>query len=174
MMRFTITTPEVLKVLQARQRELPYRDRAKPLNFVLSPILDELSGHPIGVDPNRFMLIAPFTKESERWYELAYVNVYDGKEYRLGPPGKRLSYEAEPKTYGDVVSQYHWHPEARSLAPDGSRCKSQTSGLLQRTPVTAEGFRYIEKDTDCLWSRAKTLACLIHTCWNIDRMKLRD
>src|SRR5690242_312774 len=40
MMRFTITTSEVLKVLQARERGLPYRDRTKPFNFVLSPILD--------------------------------------------------------------------------------------------------------------------------------------
>ena len=89
MMRFTITTPEVLKVLQARERELIYRDRAKPLNFVLSPILEELSGHPIGADPNRFTLIAPFTSDSLRWYELSYINVYDGKQYRLGQPYAR-------------------------------------------------------------------------------------
>jgi hypothetical protein len=160
MMRFTITTPEVLKVLQARQQEVPYRDRAKPLNFVLSPILDELSGHPIGVDPSRFMLIAPFTSESQRWYELAYVNVYDGKEYRLGQPGKRLSYEAAPKTYGDVVSQYHWHSEAKSLAPDGSRCKPQTCGLLRRTPVIADGFRYIGKETDRRWEQGEDVSMI--------------
>jgi hypothetical protein len=158
MMRFTITTPEVLKVLQARQRELAYRDRTKPFNFVLSPILDELTGHPIGADPNRFMLIAPFISEPLGWYELSYVNVYDGKQYRLGQPGKRLSYEAEPKTYGDVVSQYHWHPEAKSLAPDGNLCKPQTSGLLQRTPVTADGFRYIGKETDRRWEQGEDVS----------------
>ncbi len=39
MMRFTITTPEVFKVIQARQSKLPYRDRVKPLNFIQSPVI---------------------------------------------------------------------------------------------------------------------------------------
>ena len=51
MMRFTITTPEVLRVLQSRQKGLPYRDRAKPSNFILSPVIDPLGGCPVGVDP---------------------------------------------------------------------------------------------------------------------------
>ena len=160
MMRFTITTPEVLKILQARQRELLYRDRTKPFNFVQSPILDELSGHPIGADPDRLLLIAPFTTEPQRWYQLVYTNIYDGKEYRLGKPGTRLNYEAEPKTYGDVVNQYHWHPEAKSLAHDGNLCTPQTSGLLLRTPVTAAGFRYIGKETDRRWERGEDISMI--------------
>lgn len=49
MMRLTITTPEVLKVLQARQQALPYSHRMKPFNFILSPMIDRLTGgHPIG------------------------------------------------------------------------------------------------------------------------------
>jgi hypothetical protein len=42
MMRVAITTPEVLKSLQARESKLPYRDRAKPFNFVLMPIIDTI------------------------------------------------------------------------------------------------------------------------------------
>lgn len=158
MMRFTITTPQVLKVLQARQRDVSYRDRTKPFNFIVSPILDELDGCPIGTDPNRFMLIAPFSSNPEEWHRLPYVNVYDGKQYQLGKRGKRLPYEAEPKTYGDVVSQYRWHPEAKSLAPDGNICSSQTRGLLRRTPVTADGFRYIGKETDRRWEQGEDLS----------------
>jgi len=48
-----------------------------------------------------------------------YFNVYDGKSYRLAGPGKRISYEAEATTLGDVVDQYRWHPESKSSAPDG-------------------------------------------------------
>ena len=52
MMRFTITTPEVLRVLQSRQKGLPYRDRAKPSNFIVSPVIDPLGGYPVGADPH--------------------------------------------------------------------------------------------------------------------------
>jgi hypothetical protein len=104
MMRFTITTSEVLKILQARERDLPYRDRTKPFNFIQSPILDAMVGHPLDTDPESFMLIAPFTSDPLCWYELTYVNVHDGKQYKLGRPGKRLNFEAEPTTYGDALT----------------------------------------------------------------------
>ena len=161
MMRFTITTPEVLKVLQARQRKLPYQQRAKPFNFILSPIIDPLTGgNPVGTDANRFTLVAPFSSHPEDWRKLSFVNVHDGKPYKLGQHGRRLPYEAESKTYADVVSQYRWHPEAKSLAPDGSACSPHTAGLLRRTPVTADGFRYIGKETDRRWEQGEDLSVL--------------
>jgi hypothetical protein len=99
---------------------LPYRDRAKPSNFVLSPVLDPLGGCPVGADPNAFTLIAPFTSDPSQWYGLRYTNLHDGETYQLGKPGSRLSYQAEARTYGDVVTEYRWHPEAKSLAPSGA------------------------------------------------------
>jgi hypothetical protein len=162
MMRFTITTPEVLKVLLARQRGLPYRDRAKPFNFVLSPMIDPLGGYPIGADRDRFTLIAPYTSDPSRWYQLAWVNVHDGKQYHLARPGKRLPYEAESQRCADVVGRYRWHPEAKSLAPDGSHCISHTSGLLRRTPVVAAlPFRYIGKETNRRWEQGEDISMLL-------------
>ena len=137
-MRFTITTPEVLRVLQARQMKLRYRDRVKPYNFIQSPIIDHIGGHPVGTDPDHLTLIAPFSSDPSRWYDRQYTNVHDGKLYRLGQPGKRLPSQAQPKTYGDVVAQYRWHPEAKSLAPEGKPCGPRTEGLLIRTTVTAK------------------------------------
>jgi hypothetical protein len=127
----------------------------------LSPIIDPLTGgKPIGTDGNRFTLIAPFFSNPEDWYRCSYVNIHDGKSYNIARPGRRMSYQAEPKTYGDVVSQYRWHPEAKSLAPDGSSCRSDTTGLLQRTPVTADGFRYIGKETDRHWEQGEDICML--------------
>lgn len=160
MMRFTITTPQVMKVLQARQKHLPHRDRVKPYNFIQSPVIDHVNGHPVGADPNRLTLIAAFTSEPSRWCKRPYVNVHDGKQYRLGQPGKRLPYEAEPKTYGQFVSQYRWHPEAKSLAPDWSACDARTRGLLRRTQVNAVDFRYIGKETDRRWEQGEDLSIL--------------
>ena len=91
---------------------LPYRDRAKPFNFILSPVIDPLSGYPVGVDPLAFTLIAPFTSNPSKWYDLTWMNLHDGKSYQLGKPGSRLPHQAEARTYGDVVAEYRWHPEA--------------------------------------------------------------
>jgi hypothetical protein len=71
-----------------------------------------------------------------------------------------MPYQAEPKTYGEVVSQYRWHPEAKSLAPDSKPCTSDTEGLLVRTPVTAEDFRYIGKETDRRWQQGEDMSML--------------
>jgi hypothetical protein len=161
MMRLTITTPEVLKVLQVRQQGLPYRDRMKPFNFILTPILDRLTGrYPVHADRDRFTLIAPFSSDPARWYKQLWVNVYDGKRYRLAKPGKWLSHEVQPKTLGDVVSQYHWHPEVKSLGPDGNPCTRHTLGLLGRTPVTAAGLVYIGKETDRHWEQGEDFSML--------------
>jgi hypothetical protein len=161
MMRFTITTPQVLKVLQVRQRKLPYRQRTKPFNFALSPIIDPLTGgNPIGTSADQFTLVAPFSSNPEEWHGLSYVNVHDGRLYTIACPGKRLSYQAEARTLGDVVSQYRWHPEAKSLAPDGGSCGSATAGLLRRTSVTSDGFRYIGKETDRRWEQGEDISML--------------
>jgi hypothetical protein len=161
MMRFTITTPEVLKILQSRQVHLPYRDRVRPHNFIQSPIIDHIGGHPLGTDPNHLTLIAPFSSDSSRWYKRRYVNVHDGKIYSLGQPGKRVPSQAQPKTYGDIVAQYRWHPEAKSLAPDGKLCGPRTEGLLLLTPVKAHTpFRYIGKETDRRWEQGEDISML--------------
>jgi hypothetical protein len=161
MMRFTITTPEVLRVLQSRQKGLPYRDRVKPSNFILSPVIDPLGGCPVGVDPQAFTLIAPFTSDPSQWYGLTYINLYDGKAYQLGRPGSRLPFQAEARTYGDIVKEYRWHREAKSLAPDGSKCNARTVGLLRRTPVTAAPeFATIGKETNRRWEREDDISLL--------------
>lgn len=161
MMRFTITTTHVLKVLQNRQRELPYRDRAKPFNFIVSPLIDRFTGHPIDVDRHKFTLVGQFSNNPSEWFDIDYVNVHDGKSYRLGRPGIRMSYEAEANSYGDFVKQYRWHPEFKSLGPDGQVCARETHGLLQRCPVTAVGVpRCIGKETDRRWEQGEDISML--------------
>jgi hypothetical protein len=162
-MRIAVTTPEVLKALQQRQRGLPYADRVKPFNFVLSPVIDAFGGHPQGTTRGEFTLIAPFTSDSSRWYDLDWVNLYedDGTVYRLARPGQRRPSDAEAKTYGDVVKEYRWHEEAKSLGPDGRPCADTTAGLLQRMPVRAAAeFRHIGKETDRRWEREDDISLL--------------
>jgi hypothetical protein len=94
---------------------------------------------------------------------LDWVNLYeeDGAIYRLAQPGQRQPSDVEPKTYGDVVSDYRWHEEAKSLAPDGLPCTEQSAGLLKRMPVrAAHVFRFIGKETDRRWEREDDISLL--------------
>ena len=155
MMRFTITTPEVFKALQSRNRGRAYQDQIKPFNFIESPVIDRLNdGFPSGVDQNKFTVIAPYCSDQDKWYQLNWVNIYDGKVFRLGRPGLRLLYELKAKTHGDVIGDYQKHPEAKSLAPDETIYPSGTAGLLRRTPViAADELAFIGKETDRRWER---------------------
>jgi hypothetical protein len=162
MMRFTITTPEVFKALQSRNRGRAYQDQIKPFNFIVSPVIDRLNdGFPCGVDENKFTVIAPYCSDQDKWCDLNWVNIYDGKLFRLGRPGLRLSYEVKAKTYGDVIRDYQKHPEVKSLAPNESICISSTAGLLSRTPVTAaDEFAFIGKETDRRWEREDDISLI--------------
>lgn len=163
MMRIAVTTPEVMKALQARQNGRQYPARVKPFNFVLSPLIDPDGECPVGTTRDEFTLIAPFTPDASCWFDLEFVNLYeeDGKTYRLARPGYRLPTEAEAKTYGDIVSQYRWHAEAKSLAPDGGPCLAESAGLLGRVPVlAAQEFRSIGKETDRRWEREDDMSLL--------------
>ena len=104
--------------------------------------------------------MAPSSDDTASWYDRAYINIHGGKIYRLGRPGKRLPSEAEPMTLLDVISQYRWHPEAKSLAPDGTPCTARTHGLLLRAPITVGSLGYIGKETDRRWEQGEDISIL--------------
>ena len=56
--------------------------------------------------------------------------------------------------------QYRQHPEAKSLAPDGTPCKPDTIGLLQRAHVVAGEVRYVGKETDHKWEQGDDISVL--------------
>jgi hypothetical protein len=60
-----------------------------------------------------------------------------------------------------VLSQYHRHPEYKSLAPDGTPCGADTAGLLRRYPVTASGFHLIGEGTERGWEQAEDISTLL-------------
>lgn len=139
------------------------RTRTRAQCHLIYPISDPRALPVDVVDAQGFTLFAPFTDDSSRWYDLPYVNVHDGRTYRLAPHGKRLPSEAQAQTYGEVVRRYPHHPEAKSLAPDGTPCRADTHGLLQRTPVTAGEFRRIGKETDRRWEQGEDISLLMPT-----------
>lgn len=132
--RYTISTPLLWRPFLGPRWDLPYQHRVKPMNFVLSVHVARL-GHPVGADPARFHLIAPYDPDPRRWGKAIWTDIYGTGQYGIttsGPAGGRL---VRVRSYGDVIAEYLVHPEAKSLGPSGKPCGPNTVGLLQRRSV---------------------------------------
>ncbi len=54
------------------------------------------------------------------------------------------------KTYGDILREYEFHPEAKCADADGNPCGKQTVGLLRRRRIRISEIRYIGKESNFL------------------------
>lgn len=149
MSRLSASSPHLLKTLSRNQNDT-YAASVKPFNFLISPRVAPL-GHPPGVDPQHFHLIAPYTKDARQWTKLRWTDVYSGEQFaistREGSAGQGI---ARVQSFGEVIARYRMHPEAKSLGPVGRPCGKRTVGLLQRRPVTLGELVHIGKETNRL------------------------
>lgn len=146
MRRIAITTPHVMAALRRLDK-----DKARPYNFALSPVIVTFSGSPI-------TLLGAFEKNPSRWARMSYVNIHDGNTHTLQP----LTLPVLPQTFEMVFFQYVRHPEYKSLAPDGRPCEADSHGLLGRYPVTANPeFHLIGKETERGWEQAEDISTLL-------------
>ncbi len=145
MRRIAISTPTVMAALRRLDR-----DQARPYNFAMSPVVVNLSDAPI-------TLLGPFEKNPTRWKTMRYINIHDGTTHTLHP----ASLFVLPQTFEMVFSQYHRHPEHKSLAPERTSCEADTAGLLGRYKVTASGFHLIGKETERGWEQAEDISTLL-------------
>ena len=65
-----------------------------------------------------------------------------------------------PSNFGRLLIEYQEHPEAKSLAPDGTLCKGDTRGLLKRAHIVAGELRYVGKETDRKWEEGDDISIL--------------
>jgi hypothetical protein len=126
------------------------RDKARPYNFALSPVLVNLTGSPC-------TLLAPFEKNPSRWLKMPYINIHDGAACTLVPPTQPIL----AQTFTMVFADYYRHLESKSIAPDGNSCKADTRGLLDRHRIVAAGFCYIGKETERGWESAEDISTLL-------------
>jgi hypothetical protein len=80
-----------------------------------------------------------------------WIDQYSGKRYRItasGPHGSRTV--ARVKSYGDVLREYEFHPEAKCADAGGAPCSKQTVGLLGRRHVAIDSITYIGKESNKL------------------------
>jgi hypothetical protein len=158
MMRLTITTCNVLEMLGDWEI-------ARPYNFLFLPMIDPVWGYvaPKQSDEN-ILLVCPFSTKQQEWFKLKCVNVHTAKEYKLlncKDHIENIPHNAVfPSQFARLLVQYQRHPEAKSLAPDGTACQPETIGLLKRAHVIAGDIRYLRKESDRKWEEGADLSVL--------------
>jgi hypothetical protein len=107
------------------------------------------------------MLVTQFSSKQRRWFNLECVNIHNDKKYKMVDYTKENDLPHNvvfPSQFRKLLIDYQEHPEAKSLAPDGTACKADTKGLLKRAHVTAGEFRYVGKETDRKWGEGDDLS----------------
>jgi hypothetical protein len=169
MMRLTITTHNVLDMLREWKK-------ARPYNFLFLPMVDPMFGYAFDRWSNQnVLLICPYSTKQDRWFETECVNVHDGRKYKMVDCTKRRDPPHNvvfPSQFARLLIQYEEHPEAKSLAPDGTPCTSDTRGLLQRAHITAGEFRYVGKETDRKWEEGDDISVLEFKTTEYGRSKM--
>ncbi len=162
--RVTITSPSIWQPLERLNEGKKYSDQIKPFNFLLSCHVSPF-GHPVGVDPTRFHLIAPYETNSKKWRHQKWIDQYTGKEYWISTSGDYSSrHTARVKTFAEVISEYEFHPESKCADSSGKCATRQTAGLLQRRHIRIDRIQYIGKESNSL---EEVNSGLIHSADNV-------
>ncbi len=156
MMRFSVSTWNVLKMLGMWKC-------ARPHNFMFIVMTSKKFSFDFDFDnkaDKKPLIIVPFSSKQCDWSNLVGIDIHNKdrrgefRRYRMNDPN------FHPLTYGHMIEEYIWHPEAKSLGPDGNPCASETRGLLQRAHITAGRIRYIDKETSSMWSEGDDLSVI--------------
>lgn len=147
--RITVSSPAVARVLETFNEGKPYAEQIKPFNFLVTCHVQPF-GHPVGVDPERFHLIAPYESDSRRWARNDWIDQYSGDLYRITTTNQAGRNLARVKTYGDILCEYEFHPEAKCADSEGNPCGKQTVGLLQCRHIRIELLKFIGKESNSL------------------------
>jgi hypothetical protein len=148
--RTTVSSPFLMKSFDSLNAGKPYSDQIKPFNFLLTAHVIPF-GHPEGIDPQKFHLVTPYDSDPRKWLEKEWMDQHSSKLFRIttrGLSGSRRT--ARIKTYGDVVTEYEYHPEAKCADVLGNPCERQTIGLLQRRHIKIDLIKFIGKESNSL------------------------
>jgi len=148
--RTTVSSPALMKCLESLNAGKPYSEQIKPFNFLQTCHVSPF-GHPDGVDPEKYHLVSPYNPDPRRWLEKEWIDQYTGKRFRITTRGDYGSRDiARVKTYGDVVTEYEFHPESKCADSSGNPCERQTIGLLERRHIKIDQIKCIGKESNSL------------------------
>jgi len=150
--RTTVSSPFLMKSLETMNAGKSYSLQVKPFNFLLTAHVSPF-GHPDDVDPEKFHLITPYDSDPRTWLKKEWIEQHIKKRFRITTQGHSGSRQtARVKTYGDVVTEYEFHPEAKCADVSGNTCEKQTVGLLQRRHIKIDFIKCIGKESNSLES----------------------
>jgi hypothetical protein len=105
-------------------------------------------GHPVGVDPEHFHLIAPYERDAARWLTLPWFDKYSGTQWPVTTDEVAPPDHARLATYRDVAERYAVHPDPKSAGSNGGPCTKKTRGLLRRRHMRVGSVRYVGKESN--------------------------
>ena len=150
MMQMAMTSPNVMRTSRP--------EWLAPFNFFFFPLLSDLGGYPAGFDRSNFKFITPTESNRKKWKTLEGVNLLDvlgGRTYRISMVPDIKQRNVVPESMRIILRQYLRHPEAKSLAPDGTACAGSTQGLLQRASILVGEIVPVGKETDRRWEQGE-------------------
>ncbi len=150
--RTTVSSPFLMKSFENLNAGESYAEQIKPFNFLLTANVIPF-GHPEGVDTEKFHLVTPYDSDSRKWLAKDWIDQHSKKRFRIttqGHCGTRQT--ARVKTYGDVVTEYEFHPESKCADASGNPCERQTTGLLRRRHIKIDLIKCIGKESNSLES----------------------
>jgi hypothetical protein len=89
----------------------------------------------------------------------------DAREYRLGTSFDSPHFGERPivETFEEFLNRYFYHPESKSLGPDGEACDRKTRGRLLRPHVIGGERHRIGKEVDRRWEQGDDLDAMQQT-----------
>jgi hypothetical protein len=152
-MAVPITTPQVLERLGC------FKDELRPFTVVSVPFPKKEAGQLW-----TGFFIMPYTEKLDNLHGRPMVNVVSGGTFYIHD--KNSSTLPKPlgwfslKTMEDEINHLLARTENKFCTPNGSRCSSNTIGLLVRRHITAGEFHYIGKEASTRWASGLDLSMM--------------
>jgi hypothetical protein len=148
--RLTVSSPTLWHAFDRINARKAYRNQVKPFNFLITSHVRPF-GHPAGMVPQHFQLVAPYEKDPNRWLSMPWLDRHSTHEYRIttvGDTGDRET--ARVSTYQETIEDYAYHPESKCADAQGQPADRQTVGLLSRRHVSIDSIHFIGKESNSL------------------------
>jgi hypothetical protein len=136
--RLTVTSPHEEESFRSLNEGLPYVDRVRPWNFVMT-------AHPDWRERRRGigLLVAPLKKNRKERRNVTWVdrsNPNTGKlRARTGNAEYVIPGTVVVQTYREYFEEYLMHAESKALGPNGRACGPWTRGVLAPRHIAAAG-----------------------------------
>jgi hypothetical protein len=152
----SITSPGMHAPMAELNTKKKYPDQIKPFNFLLTSHVNSL-GHPIGVQPDHFHLIAPFESNSGKWAIMSWIDQYSGKRMQPSIAEPRLL----PRQLHQLLAQHRVAIRPRLIAVTRSIHTQQLAGcalalaelrrVRLRTGMDESHVRAATRQRGCVW-----------------------